>query len=96
MVLIMRKKRLKWSELGKDQHHINSLCYYDGFIYFSAFSQKGVWRLGIWNDGCIGRIPIDSKSMKNVEIVCSGLRQPHSVFIDNAQIAICESQEKEP
>lgn len=88
------KKRLRWSKVGRDQHHINSLCVYDGYLYFSAFSASGVWRLGIWNDGCIGRIPLDAKSMTDVNLVSTGLRQPHSVFVDAAQTAICESQER--
>jgi len=88
------KKRLKWSNVGQDQHHINSLCVHDGYLYFSAFSSKGVWPLGIWNDGCIGRIPLDSNSMSDVELISVGLRQPHSVLIDPSQTAICESQER--
>ena len=88
------KKRLKWSNEGNDQHHINSLCFYDGYIYFSAFSSKGIWQQGIWNDGCIARISLDSKSMNDVEIISTGLRQPHSVLVDSSQSALCESQKR--
>lgn len=88
------KKRLKLGNMGRDQHHINSLCVHDDYLYFSAFSFKGIWRLGIWNDGCIGRIPLNSSSMNDVELISTGLRQPHSVLIDPSQTAICESQER--
>jgi hypothetical protein len=88
------KKRLRWGNTGQDKHHINSLCVHDGYLYFSAFSSKGVWPLGIWNDGCIGRVPLDTNSMNDVELISVGLRQPHSVLIDPSQTAICESQER--
>ena len=88
------KKRLKLSKVGRDQHHINSLCVHDEYLYFSAFSFKGIWRLGIWNDGCIGRISLDANSMTDMELISTGLRQPHSVLIDPSQTAICESQER--
>jgi len=88
------KKRLKLGKVGRDQHHINSLCIHDGYLYFSAFSFKGIWRLGIWNDGCIGRIPLDTNSMNDVELISTGLRQPHSVLVDSSQTSICESQER--
>ena len=90
----LEHKRISLNKAGGDQHHINSICYFDGFIYFSAFSQKGVWRLGIWDDGFIGRIPIDVNSSKEVEIISTGLRQPHSVYIDNTQLAVCDSQQR--
>ena len=88
------KKRLRWSKVGSDQHHINSLCVFEGYLYFSAFSSKGIWRQGIWNDGCIARISLDSKSMNDVEIISTGLRQPHSVLVDSSQSALCESQKR--
>lgn len=74
--------------LQLDRHHINDLCYYEGYLYVSMFSFSGLWESGCY-DGGVAQIDLETKRI--VSYPLTNLWMPHSIdFFDN-EIIIADS-----
>ena len=82
------------SNSAPDMHHVNSIFISDGYLYGSMFSELGIWRNKIWDNGCVMRWDLSDLSATPL-IVTQNLSQPHSVVMHENGYYFCNSMLRE-
>ncbi|MGM0411632.1 MAG: DUF4915 domain-containing protein, partial [Bacillota bacterium] len=83
-ISIAKKKKTE----DVDQHHLNDLFYYKGYLYISMFSFSGLWREGCY-DGGVAQLDLSTKEIVGYPI--NDLWMPHSIQFINGEIVIIDS-----
>ena len=78
----------KWRINGKDNHHVNDMCYHAGALFVSMFSLSGNWMNEVYDGGVV---EFDVDSGTNLGPVVTDLWMPHSVQRFNGQLYVLDS-----
>jgi uncharacterized protein DUF4915 len=83
----LQTPRISWKisdSFGTDNHHINSICSYEGRILVSGFGRK---ETRLWSSAKQGFVIDIGSNAKVAEGIC----QPHSLSVLEGSLFICES-----
>ncbi len=75
-------------DIQLDRHHINDLCYYEGYLYISMFSFSALWESGCY-DGGVAQMDLESRKIINYPL--QNMWMPHSIDFINSEIVLAES-----
>jgi uncharacterized protein DUF4915 len=85
---VLKNPRVVWkvsdASFGADNHHLNSICSYEGCILVSGFGKKESKLWSSAKEGFVIDIGTNTK-------VAEGLCQPHSLSVLEGSLFICES-----
>ncbi|OSQ27342.1 hypothetical protein [Thalassospira sp. MCCC 1A03138] len=84
----LNKRRFSTNELGAE-HHVNDLCYFDGFLYCSYFSYCGGFKRGVF-DGGVAAINLGKPDQMPVELI-GGLWKPHTPSFVDGKLVVLDS-----
>ena len=78
----------KYRKDGLPHHWINDLCYKDGYLYISMFSQSGARAEGVYDGGIL---QIDLGNIENRYVLVNDAWMPHTVRFFDSQMCYLDS-----